>query len=121
MRAFPLLFNVFFVVKPLVALLTKRFGENADILSDLAHLQEQPSKIGPGTALECEGVLLGGVMYAGDGCIMSRSPRGLEWMMAVFVEVFGALGLAISENRTEIMCMPILHAPLLYGCATWTS
>ena len=31
-------------------------------------------------------------------------------MMAVFIEVFGTFGLAISEIKTEIMCMPILRA-----------
>ena len=52
-----------------------------------------------------------GVMYADDACIMSRSPRGLGRMMAVFVEVFGAIGLAISESKTETMCMPIPRTP----------
>ena len=32
-------------------------------------------------------------------------------MMAVFVEVFGIFGLAISECKTETTCMPIPHAP----------
>ena len=32
-------------------------------------------------------------------------------MMAVFVEVFGAFGLTISESKTETMCMPIPRAP----------
>ena len=31
--------------------------------------------------------------------------------MAVFVEVFGAFGLTISESKTETMCMPIPRAP----------
>ena len=31
--------------------------------------------------------------------------------MAVFVEVFGAFGLAISESKTEAMCLSIPHAP----------
>ena len=46
-------------------------------------------------------------MYADDACIVSRSPRGLGRMMAVFVEVFGTFGLTISESKLEIMCMPI--------------
>ena len=41
---------------------------------------------------------------------MSRSPRGLKQMMAVFVEVFGAFGLTISESKTETMCVPIPRA-----------
>ena len=41
----PLPFNVFFAAIHLIAL--ERFNEDADILADLAHLQEHPSKIGP--------------------------------------------------------------------------
>ena len=47
----PLLFNVFFAAVLLVAL--ERFSKDAGILADLIHPQEQPSKIGPETALEC--------------------------------------------------------------------
>ena len=58
------------------------------------------------------GALFGGcLLYADDACIVSRSTRGLGRMMAVFVEVFGAFGLTISESKTETMCMPIPHAP----------
>ena len=51
------------------------------------------------------------MLYADDACIVSRSTRGLGRMMAVFVEVFGAFGLTISESKTETMCMPIPRAP----------
>ena len=51
------------------------------------------------------------MLYADDACIVSRSPRGLGRMMAVFVEVFGTFGLALSESKTETMCMPIPRAP----------
>ena len=47
----PLVFNVSFAAILLVA--WKKFSENADILADLAHLQEQSSKAAPETALEC--------------------------------------------------------------------
>ena len=52
-----------------------------------------------------------GMLYADDACIVSRSPRGLGQMMAVFVEVFGTFGLTISESKTETTCMPIPRAP----------
>ena len=42
---------------------------------------------------------------------MPQSPCGLERIVAVFVEVFGAFGLTISESKTETTCMPILLAP----------
>ena len=78
--------------------------------ADLVHLQEQPSKIGPETALECVRCAIWGMLYADDACIVSRSPRGLGRVMAVCVEVFDASGLAISERKTETMCMPIPRA-----------
>ena len=50
---FPLLFNVFFAAILLVVL--ERFSKDAGILANFIHLEEQPSKIGPETALECVG------------------------------------------------------------------
>ena len=47
----PLLFNVLFDAILLVAL--EKFSKGAGILADLIHLQEQPSKVDPETALEC--------------------------------------------------------------------
>ena len=47
----PLQFNVFIAAILLVAL--ERFSKDAGILADLIRLQEQPSKVGPETALEC--------------------------------------------------------------------
>ena len=50
------------------------------------------------------------MLYADDACIVSRSPRGLEWMMAVFVHIFGEFGLTTSESKTETICIPIPRA-----------
>ena len=45
--------------------------------------------------------------YVDDACIVSPSPRGLERVMVVFVEVFDAFDLTISEqddgNHTTAM------------------
>ena len=101
----PPLFNVFFAAILLVAL--ERFSKDAGMLADLIHLQEQPSKVGPKTALECVRCGFGGIMYADDACIVSRSPHELRRMMAIFVEVLGTFGLTISESKSETMCMPI--------------
>ena len=57
------------------------------------------------------GVLFWEIMYADDARTVLRSQRGLERMMAVSVEVFGASGLTIPEIKTETMCMPIPRAP----------
>ena len=54
----PLLFNIFFTAALLVAV--QRFSEDPDILDDLVHLQEQPAKVGPETAMDAYAVLCGG-------------------------------------------------------------
>ena len=105
----PLLFNVLLFAILLVAV--ERFSKDAGILADLIHLQEQPSNVGPETALECARRAIWGMLYADDACIVSRSPRGLGRMMGVFVEVFRTFGLTILESKTETMCMPIPYAP----------
>ena len=105
----PLLFNVFFAAILLVAL--EKFSRDADILADLVHLLEQPSKVAPETTLECVRRAIWGIMYTDDACNVSRSPRGLGRMMAVFVEVFSTFGLTTSEGKTETICMPTPHAP----------
>ena len=89
----------------------ERFSKDAGILADLIRLKERPSKVGPETVLECVQRAIWGMLYADDACIVSRSPRGLGRMMAVFVEVFGTFCLTISESKTETMCMPIPRAP----------
>ena len=87
----PLLFNVFFAA--ILRIVLERFSKDAGILADLVHLHEQPSKVGPETALECVRRAIWGMLYADDACIVSRLTRGLGRMMAVFVEVFGAFHL----------------------------
>ena len=96
----PLLFSVFFAAILFVVLET--FSKDAGILADLIHPQEQPSNVGPETALECMRRAIWGMLYADDVCIVSRSPRELGRMMAVFVEVFDTCGLTISESRNTL-------------------
>ena len=66
----------------------------------------------PETALECVRRAVWGMLYADGAYIVSRSPRGLELMMAVIVKVCGAFGLTVSEKKTETMQMPIPHGPV---------
>ena len=89
----PLLFNIFFAAALQVAL--QRFSEDPEILADLVHLQVQPAKVGPETAMECVRRAVCGMLYANDACIVTRSPQGLERMMATLVDVFGAFGLTV--------------------------
>ena len=96
----PLLFNIFFAAVLLVAL--QRFSEDLDILADLVHLQEQQAKVSPETSMECVCRAVWGILYADDACIVSRSPQGLERMMATLVDVFGALGLTVSEKKQKL-------------------
>ena len=93
----PLLFNIFFAAALQVA--PQRFSENPDILADFVHLQEQPAKVGPETAIECVRRAVRGILYTDDACIVSRSPQGLERMMVTLVDVFGAFGLTILRKN----------------------
>ena len=63
--------------------------------------------MGPETALECVRRAVWGMLCADNACIVSRSPRALELMMAVIVKVCGAFGLTVSEKKTKTMQMPI--------------
>ena len=45
------------------------------------------------------------MLYADDAGIVFRSPPGLARMMTVIVEVFGAVGLTVSEKKTETLLM----------------
>ena len=65
-------------------------------------LQEQPTKVGPETAMECVRRALWGMLYVDDACVVSRSPQGLERMMATLVDVFGAFGLTVSEKKQRL-------------------
>ena len=105
----PRLSSVFFAAILLVA--PEKFSEDADKLADLAPLREQPSKIGPETVLEYARGAIWGMLHADDARIVSRSPPGMERMMAVFVQVLVEFGLTISERRTETMSMPMPRAP----------
>ena len=80
-------------------------------LADIIHLHEQPSNVASETALECVRRIIWGMLYVNDAGIVSRSPRGLGRMMAVFVEVFDTFSLTISKSKTETTCMPIPRAP----------
>ena len=71
----PLQFSVFFAA--ILRIVLERFSKDAGILADVVHPHEQPSKVGPETALECVRRAIWGTLYADDACIVSRSTRGL--------------------------------------------
>ena len=57
-------------------LLMERFAEQAHTLADIVHLQEQPAKIDPKTALECARRAVRDMLYDDGACIVLRSARG---------------------------------------------
>ena len=94
----PLVFNIFFAAVINVA--STRFKADRGIMDALVR----------GEAAAGESVLatpLWGMLYADDAGVVSQSPEELRKMMKVIVDVCAAFGLAVSEAKTEIMC---LHA-----------
>ena len=102
----PLLFNIFAAA---LQVTLQRFSKDPEILADLIHLQEQPTKVGPETAMECVRRAVWGMLYADDACVVSRSPQGLERMMVNLVDVFGAFGLTVAEKKTETLSLSLIH------------
>ena len=107
----PLFFNTFFAAVLLVAL--QRVSEDADIHADLVHLQGRRARIGFEITLEFGRCVVWGVLHADDACAVSRSPRGLEIMRTIPVNVSSAFGLIVTEKKldTKTMCVPIPHTP----------
>ena len=105
----PLLFNIFFAA--LLTVVLQRFGEEPAILTELVHLKEPPTSMGPEPAMDYVRRAVWGMLYTDDACIVSRSPQGLAKMMEVIVEVCRAFALTVSAKETETMCMPPPHTP----------
>ena len=80
------------------------FSEDDTILKDLVYLEEE-AVVGAGTPLERVRRAVWGMLYADDASIVSRSQQGLTRMTTNIVEVFGALGLTVSEKKTETLLM----------------
>ena len=100
----PLLFNIFFVAVLNVVL--QRFSEEPAILTELAHLKETSTSMGPESAMDYVRRAMWGMLYADDACIVSRSPQVLAKIMEVIVEVCRAFALTVSVKKTETMCIP---------------
>ena len=74
----------------------------------LVHLKKKRGVGGQGEATAIGSALatpLWGMLYADDAGVVSRSPEQLRKMMEVIVVVCAAFGLAVSEARTETMCL----------------
>ena len=106
----PLLFNIFFAAVINVA--STLFKADEGIMGALVHLRKKrgagAGAGGRGEATAGESVLatpLWGMLYADDAEVGSRSPEQLRKMMEVIVVVCAAFGLAVSDAKTETMCL----------------
>ena len=63
----PRLFKIFIAAVLIVAL--QRFSEDADILTELVYLQEQPREPRPESSIDCVRRAVWGMLYAGDACM----------------------------------------------------
>ena len=105
----PLLFNLFFAAVLNVVLQT--FSEGLAIPAELVHLEEPSTSIGPEPTTDYARRAVWGMLYADDACIDSRSPRGLDKMMEVIVNIYRAFALTVSAKKTETMCMSPSRTP----------
>ena len=69
-------FNIFFAAVLNVVL--QRLGEDRVILTELVHLKEPSTSIGPEPAMDYVRRVVWGMLYADAACIVSQSPQGLS-------------------------------------------
>ena len=97
-----LLSNIFVAV---IEMVLQRFSEDDTILENLLFLDEESGDGPDETRLDRVRRAVRGMLYADDAGIVSGSPAGLARMMTIIVEVFGAFGLTVSEEKTETLLM----------------
>ena len=77
-------------------------------MRDLVHLEEDVEENAAGVSsdpLACVRREVWGMLYADDAGIVFKSAEGLAKMMTVFVTVFEAAGLTVSEKKTETLLL----------------
>ena len=79
------MFNIFFVTVLNVVL--QRFSEDPTILAELVHLKEPSTSMGSEPAMDYLRSAVWGMLYAGEACIVSRSPQGLAKVIEVIAEI----------------------------------
>ena len=101
-----LLFNIFFAA--VINVTYTRFKANKYIVDAVVHPRKQKGVGGWEESTAEEPVLetsFWGMFYADDAGVVSQSPEQLMKMMGVFVAVFAAFGLTVSEAKTENICV----------------
>lgn len=101
------------VTAAILLVVLKRFNEDADILAELEHRQNQPRETKSEPSIESVRWTVWGVLYPDDGCIVSRSPREIAKIMGVIAQVFYVFGLTASKKKTDTMCTPVPHMLLV--------
>ena len=108
----PRLFNMFCTAALRVA--EKRLLVDAAITDNMVQLQRKDKgekgtsrtgKVDGRRGKEEEVQRLWGMLYGGDAGTVSRSSEGLERMLAVIMNAYSALGLTVSEAKTEKVCL----------------
>ena len=94
----PLLYILFAVVLTVVL---QRFSEDTAILSELVHLKEPPTSMGPEPAMDYIHRAVWGMLYVDYACIVSRSPQGLIKRMEVILEVCQPFAFTVPAKKTE--------------------
>ena len=104
-----LLVNIFFAV--VINMASARFEVDKGIMDALVHLRKKRGAGGRGGRVEAtvgESVLatpLWGMLYADVAGVVLQSPKKLRKTMGVIVVVCAAFGVAVSEAKTETMCL----------------
>ena len=83
-----------------------RFKADQDVTDALMHLRKK-RRAGPGGS-NCRRNSpgdVGGMCYADDAGVVSKSLKQLRKIMGVIVVVCAAFGLTVSEAKAEIMCL----------------
>ena len=104
-----LLFNIFFAV--VINMASARFKAEKSTVDALVHLRKKRGAGGRGVRVEAtvgESVLatpLWSMIYADAAGVVLRSPKKLRETMGAIVVVYAAFDVAVSEAKTEIMCL----------------
>ena len=78
-------------------------NERREVRKRALHAQAKSTGGGGRRGMRCRDC--GDMLYADDAGIVSRSSEGLERMMTVIVTACSSFGLAVSEAKTETMCL----------------
>ena len=96
------------VLMAVINVTSTRFKADKGIMDALVHLRTEKGAGGQGGITAGEPVLampLRGMLYADDAGVVSQSSEQLRKMLGVIVVVCAPSGLAVSEAKTEMMCL----------------